>query len=619
MDFKVEIGFPEPMGAKYFDKYVNFAVAVGDGESCSLILYKKGTKQIATEIPFTSEMMYGNIYAMSVYGIDINQYDYNFRVANKIITDPYARMLSGTSVWGKTVEENVTSVIVDDHYDWNGDRPLGILFENSIIYRMHVRGFTKHSSSKVSKKGTFQGIIEKIPYLRELGINMIELMPAYEFREVKKSLNIHTLSDVTPVNYWGYTEGNYFAPKASYAGSGSKGGQIEEFRNMVKECHKNHIEVAMEFYFPQGMNQTLVIECFRFWVKEFHIDGIHCNVDNDIKTMLKNDPVLGRTKLICYDWNVEENSNYMLKSMSFKNLGEANDAFMIAARKFLKSDEGQVGEMSYRIKNNRSNVQVINYIANNGAFSLNDLVSFERKHNEANGENNNDGTEYNYSWNCGFEGKTRRKKVLELRRKQIKNMWIFLMLSQGTPMIYSGDEFLQTTQGNNNPYCQDNEISWLNWNLAKKNEDYIEFLKALIRFRNSHNILHNKNEMRIMDYKSLGLPDMSYHGSKAWYLDYNHLNRHFGVMYCGNYCRMDMTKEEANIYVAYNMYWENITFGLPAPGKNKQWRLYMTTDEQVESIETIGKELSVGPRSVMILISEDVKPVMRKFRGRGKK
>lgn len=607
MDFKVKIGFPEPMGAKCYDEYVNFAVAVGDGETCSLILYQKGTTKVVAELPFTTEMMYGNVFAMAVYGISAKKYDYNFRINNKIVTDPYARMVSGTSVWGETDNDQVTSVIVDETYDWEGDRPIGNMFEDSIIYRLHVRGFTKHISSKVKNKGTFSGLTEKLSYLKELGVTMIELMPAYEFREVESNTPSYVISDTKNVNYWGYANGNYFAPKASYAASGSKRGQVKEFKDMVKACHNKGIEVCMEFFFPADINHTLMLECFRFWVREYHIDGIHCNVGDGIKALLKGDPVLGRTKLICYDWNEEENCNYMASSVSFKNLGDCNDGYMITARKFLKSDEGQINDMAYRIKSNKNKAQTINYISNNGTFSLNDMVSYERKHNEANGENNNDGTDYNYSWNCGFEGKTRRKKVIDLRRKQIKNILTFLMLSQGTPLIYAGDEFLHTTEGNNNPYCQDNEISWLNWNLLKKNKEYYDYIKMLIEFRQSHKILHMKSEIKIMDYRSLGLPDMSYHGSRAWYLDGNHLNRHFGVMYCGNYGRTDMTKEEENIFVAYNMYWEEQSFGMPSPGKNKRWQKVISTameiKEESEKNEKAVKEIIVPPRSVEVYVS----------------
>lgn len=607
------------MGAKAHGEFVNFAAAVKDGESCSLILYKKGTGQIATEIPFTSEMRYGNVYAMAVYGIGKEQYDYNFRIANRITTDPYARKLSGTARWGKTEEKTITSVIVDESYDWEGDRPLGNLFEDSVIYRLHVRGFTKHTSSKVKKKGTFLGIAEKLPYLKSLGITMIELMPAYEFREVVTELAPCSLSEEPRVNYWGYTRGNYFAPKASYAASGEKEGQVAEYKDLIKECHRNGIEVCMEFYFPERTNQNLIQECFRFWVREYHIDGIHCNIDEDMKNILKNDPILGRTKLICYSWNEGESCSYGISSPSFKNLGEFNDGFLVTARKFLKSDEGQIGDMSFRIKNNRDKVQVVNYLANNGTLSLCDMVSYERKHNEANGECNRDGTEYNYSWNCGFEGKTRRKKVLELRRKQIKNAWIFLLFSQGTPMIYAGDEFLNTTGGNNNPYCQDNEISWLNWNLAKKNMEYLEYVKEILRFRREHKILHMKNEMRIMDYKTLGLPDLSYHGSKAWCLDYNHLNRHFSVMYCGKYSSEKGEAESENIYVAYNMYWEEETFGLPNPGKNKCWKKVMATGEEIREQHIVReKEITVPPRSVMVLVSGD-KPEKKKTAARKNK
>ncbi len=606
MSFTVDIGFPEPIGASKTDNGVNFAVAVGDGESCSLILYKKGSDKIAEEIPFTEEMMYGNVYAMVVYNLDIKAYDYNFRIAGRVVIDPYARKLSGTSVWGETDNVSVKSVVTDEVFDWEGDRPLGLLFEDSIIYRLHVRGFTKHSSSKVSKKGTFKGIEEKLPYLKELGINMINLMPAYEFYEVQSNNYTHISAEKNMINYWGYTEGNYFAPKASFAATGKDGGQIEEFKQLVKACHMNGIEVCMEFFFPEGVNQNLILECFRFWVREYHIDGIQSNIGNDVKSILKNDAVLGRTKLISYEWNEENDGSYRMKTMTFKNLGEANDGFLITARRFLKSDEGQVGDVSYRFKNNHNKVQVINYFSRTGTFCLNDMVSFERKHNEANGENNTDGTDYNYSWNCGVEGKTRKRKVMELRKKQIRNMWIFLLCSQGTPMIYAGDEFLNTSQGNNNPYCQDNEISWLNWNLAKKNEEYIQFVKQMISFRKANKILHMKDEMRIMDYKSIGLPDISYHGSKAWYLDYNHLNRHIGIMYCGNYSRTDMGQDIDNIYIAYNMYWEDMTFGLPSAGKGKVWKKFICTNDMPDTSDDaiIEKEAVVPPRSVTIFVSE---------------
>ena len=256
--------------------------AVGDGESCSLILYKKGSDKIAEEIPFTEEMMYGNVYAMVVYNLDIKAYDYNFRIAGRVVIDPYARKLSGTSVWGETDNVSVKSVVTDEVFDWEGDRPLGLLFEDSIIYRLHVRGFTKHSSSKVSKKGTFKGIEEKLPYLKELGINMINLMPAYEFYEVQSNNYTHISAEKNMINYWGYTEGNYFAPKASFAATGKDGGQIEEFKQLVKACHMNGLEVCMEFFFPEGVNQNLILECFRFWVREYHIDGIQSNIGNDV-------------------------------------------------------------------------------------------------------------------------------------------------------------------------------------------------------------------------------------------------------------------------------------------------------------------------------------------------
>lgn len=612
MKYRIEAGCPDYLGARCYKDYINFAVAVKGDARCSLVLYHKGTAEIADEIDFSSDMVYGNVYAMAVYNLDINKYDYNYRINSIITVDPYAGMLSGTAVWGELRGDDVTSVVVKDDYNWEGDRPLCTPFEDSVIYRLHVRGFTRHSSSKVTGKGTYRGIIQKIPYLKELGITMIELMPAYEFVECEVA--------GSPINYWGYTGGNYFAPKASYAHSGSKGGQVDEFKDMVKQCHKNGIEVGMEFFFPSETNQSFILDCFRYWVRCFHIDSIHCNLGEDIKNIVKNDPLLGKTKLISNGWHADDNGGYWMRPPVYKNLGECHDGFMITARRFLKSDEGQVSDMTFRIRNNRSNIQVINYLADHNTLSVNDMVSYEWKHNEANGEGNRDGSDYNYSWNCGAEGYTRKKKVMELRRKQIRNAWMFLLLSQGTPMIYAGDEFLRTTQGNNNPYCQDNEISWVNWNLMKKNATNLELVKSLIQFRKTYRVLHMKDEMRIMDYRSIGLPDMSYHGSRAWFLDDNHLNRHFGIMYCGEYGKEDSAAEEAkkeeNIYVAYNMYWENMAFGLPVAGRSKQWRLLYATDDNTETGKIITeKEVTVSPRSVAVFVSED-KPVTVKKKTR---
>jgi len=294
---------------------------------------------------------------------------------------------------------------------------------------------------------------------------------------------------------------------------------------------------------------------------------------------------------------------------------------MIHARKFLKSDEDQVGPMTYHMKHNPLNFGVVQYVANQNSFTLMDTVSYDRKHNEANGEHNQDGTDYNYSWNCGYEGKTRKKKINRMREKQIKNILLFLMLSQGTPMIMAGDEMGHTQQGNNNPYCQDNDVSWINWNDLNKNSEIYEFFKELVAFRKKHMILHMEQELRMMDYRSIGCPDLSYHSDRAWYTDCNHICRHFAAMFGGEYAypqKESKTIEQLpqrNIYVAYNMHWEIQQLGIPSAKKGYQWVKIMDTTErigertgnrQLQALHAEQRNVSVQPRSAQLYVEMKV-------------
>lgn len=606
--YKVKSGEPVPLGTlEKGRKSVNFAIMAEGDEKCSLILYKRDTGKIATEIPFTDDMRFGNVYAMLVEGIAYSEYDYAYRIGTSIRQDPFARIINGCYEWGRADKE-ISSGIARNNYDWQGDRPLRHTFEDTIIYRMHVRGFTKSKYSKVRHKGTFKGIIEKIPYLKELGITMVELMPAYEFNEVIESnaskseprvKEWNRKNSPSRINYWGYCEGDYFTPKASYAASAMRGAAIKEFRDMVRELHKNDIEISMEFYFPESINPYIILECFRFWVREYHIDGIHCNVSDGIKDMIQKDPYLSRTKLIGYGWNNE-------KVYAMKHLAECNDVFMNTARCFLKGDEGRTVDMAFRLKYNPASAANINYLANNDTFSIMDMFSYSSKHNSENGEDNKDGREQNYSWNCGVEGNTRRKNVLQLRKRLVENSFMILLLSQGTPMIYAGDEFGNTCNGNNNPYCQDNETSWLDWRLIKKNNEIFEFVKSLISFRKQHPILHISKEMKCRDYHSLGMPDMSYHSEKTWVIDRSAFCRHFGVMLYGKYSCLDGKKEDNSIFIAFNMHWEEQSIGMPVNGKNKKWNIVFNTNSECD-VEIKERMLLLPPRTAVVLISDECK------------
>lgn len=603
-NMKVYRGNPLIMGATVIGDRVNFAITAKVGSKCEVIFYKKGEDKEVFRIPFENGQVIGNVYAMSVSGLDYNRYDYNFSINGQVIVDKYAKSLSGKKQWASD-SVNIKAAIVADEYDWQGDAPLCIPFDETILYRLHVRGFTKHSSSKVKHKGTYLGIVDKIPYLKELGITMIELMPAYEFNEIKAekatSMRGQFSIEEPKLNYWGYTDGFTFAPKAAYAFSHEVGGEVEEFKYMVRELHKNGIEISMEFFFPQGTNPKEILDCLHYWVMEYHIDGIHANCEEAVMRMIQTDDLLCTTKIFTYSFAAD--TDFYHCSTDTRNLANFNDDFMIATRRFIKGDEDLLNTISYKVKANPAGVAVVNYVANHNTFTLYDSVSYDKKYNELNGENNQDGAVYNYSWNCGAEGDTRKRKVMDLRKKQIKNALCLVLLSQGVPMIYAGDEMCNSQKGNNNPYCLDNEISWTNWNTTAIARDVLEFTKNLIRFRKQHKVLHLKEETRQMDYKSYGLPDMSYHGTKAWYADFSHFNRHFSTMYCGKYVMDEAGKDEPDMYIAYNMYWEKQSFGVPSARNKEKWKVaFSTSPEQTEG--RIDRTFVVPGRSVTVLVSE---------------
>ncbi len=622
IEFQTKKGKPLPLGVTIIGNNVNFAITVPNDEECRLNIYEKDSGEKITSILLDKNNKIGDVYSIMLTNFDAVNYEYNYEIRAKEYVDPYAKVVHGRELWGKYLNKAERSLIRGgfeyEGFDWEEDKPLQIKYSDLIIYKAHVRGFTKHTSSKVKNKGCFSGMMEKIPYLKELGINCLELMPIYEFDEISIDKRQRAMEDFIKdipfkINYWGYAGPSYyFSPKASYSSSADKYGQVAELKELIKELHKNGIEVVMEFYFEDKANKELILECLRYWVMEYHIDGFHINSDISPTSIIAVDPILAKTKLFSTHWETDKiyKSDFVPK---YKNLAEYNDGFLIEARKFLKSDEGQVEKVSYRMRKNGSKVGIINYIANHDGFTLMDLYSYDVKHNDGNLEGNRDGTEYNYSWNCGVEGKTKRKKIIDLRRKQIKNALITLFLSQGTPMLLSGDEMGKTQNGNNNSYCQDNQTSWLNWNNLEANKDIFEFVKQLIYLRKSHGIFHLDYELRVMDYISCGSPDISYHGSKAWYPDYRNYSRILGIMLCGKYSIVNK-KEDNYFYIAFNMHWENHPFDLPKLPNNMTWRILIDTNEfsaNNESLLTDDKNIlenqkrcEVKARSIVVFIGK---------------
>ena len=558
--------------------------AVAAAKACSLLLFVKEDKngkearfREVRNIPFPEEGKTGHVWSMTLNGAFDDLY-YAFEADGKRFSDPYGRSFAGRERWGRLshAKRLLLSPVAEPEFDWQGDRPLHIPYEDCIVYRAHVRGLTKHASSGTEHRGTFRGVVDKIPYFKELGITTLELLPPVEFQEVMMPENVEgnpygTSEPTGRLNYWGYAKAGMFAPKASYADPGTN--PVTEFKYMVRELHKAGLEVVPELYFSGKEVPEFVLETVRFWVREYHVDGIHLT-GYAPTVLLAKDPYLADTKLWALSWEAEKPA-----AGEKKHLGEYNDGFQIDMRRALKGDEEQMSSLIYRNRRNPAETGVLNFMAGTNGFTMMDMVSYDQKHNEANGENNRDGSDYNYSWNCGAEGHVRKKKIQELRSRQLRNAMLLLFLSQGTPVLLAGDEFGNSQNGNNNAYCQDNEISWLNWNLNKWDQALLDFVKHVIAFRKAHPVFHMEQEPRVMDYLACGHPDISYHGVNAWQPEFENFRRQIGILYCGAYAKKPNGENDDFFFVIFNMHWEPHSFALPNLPKNLVWSLAFDTSD----------------------------------------
>lgn len=565
VDMKTAVGFPFPQGCTVEGQTANFSVAVPEGQTCELIIYKKGARASA----FSQEMPYsdvaGNLHFLSVVLEQSEDYEYCYKIGGKIVPDPYGKAFSGREHWsvskGKE-KRKLRTRIVTDTFDWEKSQFPHLKKEDVIAYSLHVRGFTKHSSSGVAHKGTFDGVTEKLPYLQKLGINQIHLMPVYEFDENQRH-----------VNYWGYGKAYFFAPKASYAA----GDPVNEMKSLVRQMHLAGIEVILEMPFTEGTTFSLILDCLRYWVMQYHVDGFIvnpyiCNPDE-----LAKDPVLAKSKIL-----------------------KKEDGFQNVMRRFLKGDEGMIRDVICQLKN--QDTQLYNYIASHNGFTLCDVVSYDGKHNEANGENNLDGPDYNYSWNCGAEGNSRKKAVNELRKNQIFNAFFLLLFAQGMPCILSGDEFMNTQKGNNNAYCQDNLISWLDWNQLSRQEELYTFVCRLIALRKACMKQTAKKSEDTMGRS--GIPQISYHGEDAWQMPAGRASRQLGVFY-----HEECT--EKDFYIAYNMHWLSHSFALPSLPKGMEWVCIAGTKEGVldekEAVPVKDKKVQLEERTIKVFVGRQAK------------
>lgn len=613
---KIKEGLPYPLGATVDKHGVNFSMVNSSQKECGVVLYAKKTDEKIV-IPFEDKHKTGNISCFYMENIAISQYDYNFFIGEEEIPDRYAKRILGNEEWGKGKEGKLSlkSGFYVSDYDWKKDKRLHIPYSESVFYCLHVRSFTMHASSKVKHKGTFEGIVEKIPYLKELGITAIEMLPCYEFEEFdsgedKTSIS-YQVAHYTEVldsnhgdkkmNYWGFKDAYYFAPKASYSAIGDS---VVSFKNMVSQLHANGIEVIMQFYFPQNVKQGYILEVMKHWVMEYHIDGIHVKGAQIPVTLLATEPLFANVKLMCHDFSLSDIYDQD-NAPRYKNLGYYRNEYMHDMRCFLKGDSDMLKGFSYHLTNQNPSCGIVNYITNYDGFTLHDLVSYERKHNEANQEKNQDGTDYNYSWNCGVEGPSRKRSVVLLRKQQMKNALVFLFTSQGTPLLLAGDEFANTQKGNNNCYCQDNEMSWLDWNQLKKNKEQFSFVRDLISFRKQHPILHKEEMLTMTDRFGFGYPDLSFHGKQAWKADLENYNRHLAVLYCGMYGKKKDKSDDDYIYLAYNMYWEEIDFALPTLPKDFEWEcVFCTREDDMTSMDAEDLSVKVSARSIKVLLGK---------------
>ena len=549
-------GYPLPLGISIKDDVVNFSVAVESGKTCYLCLYVRGDEEPLFKVELTEEHAMGEVRYFALPKKDMQDMEYNYEINGELVLDPYAKAVVE---YGKTVRGRV----LIEEYDWEGDKPLGLAFHDIVAYNLHVRGFTMHKSSGVENKGTFAGVVEKIPYLKDLGINQIQCMPIYAFREA-----LHYK------NYWGYGDAYCFAIKNAYAANVDA---TVELKDMVKACHKSGIEVVLYLPFTDKVSKQLIEECLRYYVMEYHIDGFVLNPYNAPMSSILSDPILKKTKILEYKEDFQNN-----------------------IRSFLIGNEGAVQGVMWWVKQITKDIGSCNYITNQTGFTLNDLVSYNEKHNDANGENNFDGPDVNFSWNCGIEGPTRKKAILELRRKQMRNAMFLLIMSQGTPCILAGDEFANTQKGNNNVYCQDNEISWLDWKKLEKENEFYHYVKTLIALRRRYSVIGVDKPLLGVDKTSCGVPDVSFHGESAWQIPNQMSSKHLGVYY--------HHADGTDCFIAYNMHEEGQTFALPGLRKGKKWhRVISTANTQTEAKEALvenQKETVVPERTIEMFIGK---------------
>ena len=676
--FRIRPGFFYINGATALSDGVCFTIHSQGATSCELLLYEPYAKEPFAILKYPDNYRIGNVFSMIVFDLDVEDFQYAFRLdgpydkkkgllfdKHKPLLDPYAKAVVGQSEWGQKPDAflGYRGRVVKNNFDWGITKPSIIPMEDLIIYEMHVRGFTKDASSGVAHPGTFHGIMEKIPYLKELGINAVELMPIFEFDEMRD----HRVIDGRELlDYWGYNTVSFFAPNTSYASDREYNHVGTELKQLIKTLKENGIEVILDVVFnhtaegnedgpffsfkgidnnvyymltPDGnyynfsgcgntvncnhpVVQQMIVECLRYWVTTYRVDGFRFDLASilgrnedgtpmDKPPLLQTlafDPILGDVKLIAEAWDA--GGLYQVGNFpSWKRWSEWNGKYRDDLRDFLKGGYWKAPEAALRISGSsdlynpfeRGTNASINFITCHDGFSLYDLYSYNHKHNEANGWNNTDGSDDNRSWNCGAEGDTKDPLILKLRYRMIKNAFAVLICSRGTPMFLSGDEFCDTRFGNNNPYCQDNLTSWLDWKLLDTHRDIFEFCKYMIHFRRNHPAIRKS-----IAQSHCGFPPISQHGATPWDDNFTQDSKIVCTMFAGHDEKQDL---EDIVYLAVNSYWESILIHLLKLPEPLQWHLAVDTSLsdtggctfEKEQMSHVGNDYLIGARTVVVL------------------
>ena len=681
--FKIRPGFFRMYGACVASNGVSFTINSHGATRCTLLLFKPQASKPYARIPFPDSYRIGDTYSMLVYDIKPDEFEYAFSFdgpyepakgllfnEENVLLDPYSRAVTGQRKWGEKPEGGkdfeYRARVVKSSFDWGNIKQLEQPFEDLVIYETHVRGYTKDKSSGVSAPGTFAGLKDKIPYLKDLGINAVELMPIFEFDEMESA---RVVDGVQLYNYWGYNTVSFFAPNTSYAFNEEHNHEGDELKSLIKALKENGIEVILDVVFNhtaegnemgpcfsfKGIDNNVyymltpdahyynfsgcgnvmncnhpvvrnfIIDCLRHWAIEYRVDGFRFDLASilgrdqngapmanpPILESLAFDPVLGKMKLIAEAWDA--GGLYQVGSFpSWNRWAEWNGRYRDDMRSFLKGDDGMAGNAITRITGSRDlyspesrgHKASVNFMTCHDGFTLYDLYSYNEKHNEKNGWNNTDGDNNGHSWNCGAEGETDDPNVNGLRRRLIKNAFAALLCSRGPAMFFAGDEFCNTQFGNNNAYCQDNIISWLDWSRLEECKEIHDFVRHMIQFRKEHPILRKMTKP-----SSCQFPEISVHNGTPFNASTDYKTKLIGIMYAG---RNEEDKEDDIVFYCMNAYWEPLVMQLPVLPNGKHWHVdtntnaeYFDGEDFTAKTELLGvNTIRVPARTTIILVAE---------------